>query len=136
MPRGSWRSGADSFFGGLGLGQAAAPEECEGTRLRVASLLDLGGTKLSVLQKRADVKDYLDIYAILRHGTGLAMILAAGSAIYGGHFNPLIALKALSYFDDVPALPAEVRAGLTRAVNSVDAGKLPVLTPYRKRPID
>jgi len=54
--------------------------------------------------------------------------------IYGGKFNPLITLKALSYFDDVPTLPGEVRARLARAVEAVDVTALPVLTPYVKRP--
>ena len=113
-----------SFFGGLALGRVAAPDRADGTSLRVASLLDLAGTKAAVLQKRAEVKDYLDIYAILCHGTNLQAILGAGAAIYGRRFNPLITLKALSYFDDVPALAPDVRSYLTRAVASVDT------TPY------
>jgi hypothetical protein len=47
---------------------------------------------------------------------------------------PLITLKALSYFEDVPTLPGEVRARLARAVEAVDVTALPVLTPYAKRP--
>lgn len=109
-----------SFFGSLGLGEVAVAEQAAGTLLSVASLLDLAGTKAAVLQKRAEAKDYLDIYAILRHGVGLQSILAAGAAIYGRRFNPLITLKALSYFDDVPALSAEVRSYLMYAVASVD----------------
>lgn len=34
-----------SFFGGLGLGQVAAPEKPSDISLRIASLLDLAGTK-------------------------------------------------------------------------------------------
>jgi hypothetical protein len=86
-----------SFFGALGLGQAAAPEQASDTLLRVASLLDLAGTKAAVLQKRAEVKDYLDVHAILQRGLDLPTILAAGVVIYGGiygrKFNPLITLK-------------------------------------------
>jgi hypothetical protein len=123
-----------SFFGGLGLGQVAAHDQCSDTRLRVASLLDLAGTKAAVLQKRAEAKDYLDIHAILRHGIDLPTILSAGAVIYGRKFNPLITLKALSYFDDVPALPANIRTELMHAVVAVDVTKLPVLAPYAKRP--
>lgn len=123
-----------SFFGGLGLGQVAAHEESSDTRLRVASLLDLAGTKAAVLQKRAEVKDYLDIHAILRHGVDLPTILSAGAVVYGPKFNPLITLKALSYFDDVPALPANIRTELMHAVEAVDVTRLPMLTPYAKRP--
>jgi hypothetical protein len=114
-----------SFFGPLGRGQVAAPERASDTFLRVASLLDLAGTKAAVLQKRAEVKDYLDIHAILQHGMDPPAILAAGIVVYGRKFNPLITLKALSYFDDVPALPVEVRTRLARAVGAVDLARLP-----------
>jgi hypothetical protein len=123
-----------SFFGGLGLGQVAAPDTVQGTPLQVASLLDLSGTKVAVVQKRAEVKDYLDVDALLRHGVGLPTALAAGIVVYGRGFNPVISLKALSYFDDVPALSAEVRERLAAAVAAVDVTRLPALTPYSKRP--
>jgi hypothetical protein len=123
-----------SFFGGLGLGQVAAAEQASDTLLQVASLLDIAGTKAAVLQKRAEAKDYLDMDALLRHGIDLPTLLAAGLVVYGRKFNPLITLKALSYFDDVPALPVEVRARLSRAVEAIDATKLPTLVPYAKRP--
>jgi hypothetical protein len=42
-------------------------------------------------------------------------------------------LKALSFFDDLPTLPVDVRKRLIAAVNSVDPTSLPVLTPYAKR---
>jgi hypothetical protein len=104
--------------------------------LHVASLLDLAGTKVAVIQKRAAVKDYLDIDALLQHGISLPTALAAGAVVYGRSFNPLITLKALSYFDDVPTLAAEVRKRLTAAVVTVEVTRLPVLTPYAKRPGD
>ena len=122
-----------SFFGGLGIGQVAAPDTTNDTGLQIASLLDLAGTKAAVIQKRAEVKDYLDIAAILQYGIDLATILAAGGVVYGRQFNPLITLKALTFFDDVPALSMEKRALLDRAVKTVNVAKLPVLTPYAKR---
>jgi hypothetical protein len=125
-----------SFFGELGLGQVAAREQVQGMALHVASLLDLAGTKVAVVQKRAEAKDYLDIDALLQHGIDLPTALAAGAVVYGRSFNPLITLKALSYFDDVPALAAEVRGRLSMAVAAVDVTKLPTLTPYAKRPGD
>lgn len=125
-----------SFFGNLGLGQVAAREHAQGMALHVASLLDLAGTKVAVIQKRAEVKDYLDIDALLQHGIDLPTTLAAGSVVYGRSFNPLITLKALSYFDDVPTLAADVRKRLMAAVAEVDVTNLPVLTPYAKRPDD
>jgi hypothetical protein len=123
-----------SFFGELGLGQVAEHDETQDTGLRIASLLDIAGTKVAVVQKRAEVKDYLDMDALLRRGVDLPTALAAGTVVYGRSFNPLITLKALSYFDDVPTLPADVRARLGAAVAAVDVTKLPALTPYAKRP--
>ena len=123
-----------SFFGKLGLGQAAPHDEVQGMGLRVASLLDIAGTKAAVVQKRAEVKDYLDMDALLRHGVDLPNALAAGRVIYGRSFNPLITLKALTYFDDVPMLPRDVQARLRAAVAAVDVIQLPALTAYAKRP--
>ena len=123
-----------SFFGGLGLGQAAPRDQAEGRRLYVASLLDIAAAKVAVVQKRAEAKDYLDIDALLQHGLDLPTALAAGRVVYGRNFNPLITLKALSFFDDVPGLATEVQRRLSAAVEAVDPAKLPGLTPYSKRP--
>jgi hypothetical protein len=122
-----------SYFGALGLGQVAERDELKGLMLHVASLLDIAGTKMAVVQKRAEVKDYLDIDAMLFHGVDLATALAAGRVIYGRSFNPLITLKALSFFDDVPSLSGDVRERLCAAVQAVDIARLPVLTAYAPR---
>ncbi|HWC97866.1 MAG TPA: nucleotidyl transferase AbiEii/AbiGii toxin family protein [Candidatus Sulfopaludibacter sp.] len=122
-----------SFFGGLGLGQVAEPDIAQGTGLRVASILDLAGTKAAVVQKRAEVKDYLDVEALLHHGIDMPTILAAGKVVYGRSFNPLITLKALSYFGDLPDLSDRVKAVLTAAVENADITALPRLTAYVPR---
>jgi hypothetical protein len=122
-----------SFFGALGLGQAAPRDLPEGRTLYVASLLDIAGTKVAVVQKRAEAKDYLDIDALLQHGIDLPTALAAGRIVYGRSFNPMITLKALSYFDDLPTLPVDVKERLNAAVKSVDPSSLPALTPYARR---
>jgi hypothetical protein len=119
-----------SFFGGLGLGQVAPRDQAKGRTVYVASLLDIAGTKVAVVQQRAEAKDYVDIDVLLRHGIDLPTALAAGRIVYGRAFNPMIALKALSFFDDVPALPVEVRRRLSAAVDAVDPTSLPRLTPY------
>ncbi len=118
-----------SFFGGLGLGQAAPRDQAEGRRLYVASLLDIAAAKVAVVQQQAEAKDYLDIDALLQHGLDLPTALAAGRVVYGRSFNPLITLKALSFFDDVPGLATEVQRRLSAAVEAVDPAKLPGLTP-------
>jgi hypothetical protein len=42
----------------------------------------------------------------------------------------------LSYFDDVPALPAELRERLRVVVEAVDPTRLPALTPHVPRADD
>jgi hypothetical protein len=122
-----------SFFGGLGLGQVAPRDQIEDKRFYVASLLDIAGTKVAVVQKRAEAKDYLDMDVLIQHGIDLSTALAAGRIVYGRSFNPMITLKALSFFDDLPTLPAEVRRRLSAAVGAVDPAGLPALTAYAKR---
>jgi len=122
-----------SFFGNLTLGEAGPREIAEGSKVHVASLLDIAGTKAAVVQQRAQPRDYLDIDALIRQGIDLRHVLAAGAVVYGRSFNPLVTLKALSYFDDVPALPVEVQERLRAAVETVDPTRLPVLTPHVRR---
>ena len=122
-----------SFFGDLGLGRAAPADRAEGSQVRVASLLNIAGTKAAVVQRRAEARDYIDIDALIRYGIDLPRVLAAGAVVYGASFNPLITLKALSYFDDVPSLPSEICERLTRAVAAVDPTRLPTLIPYAQQ---
>ena len=121
------------FFGGLGLGQVAECDQAQGAAVRVASLLDIAGKKMAVVQKRAEVKDYLDVNALLEHGIDLPTALAAGNVVYGRNFNPLITLKALSFFDDLEGLSLEVRDRLRAAVAAVEVTKLPVLRAFAVR---
>jgi hypothetical protein len=123
-----------SFFGGLGLGQVAAAELAEGPGFKVASLIDLAGMKAAVVTQRAELKDYLDIHALLtKAGISLAMMLAAAAIIYGPQFNALLALKAMAYHDDatLAALPQRVRHDLIDAVKATDPQKLPTLIAVR-----
>jgi hypothetical protein len=120
-----------SFFGVPSQRRLEAPGVWGG--VRVASLLDLAGTKIWVLQKRAESRDYLDVAALLDHGIPLERMLAAGRALYGHVFNPLIALKALSYFDDgdLRSLPEPVKHRLREATSAVDVAALPALEATR-----
>jgi hypothetical protein len=63
----------------------------------------------------------------------LPQILTAGAVVWGREFNPLITLRALSYFGDVPFVPGDVQERLQAAVRAVDPANLPVLTPHRRR---
>ena len=119
-----------SFFGLLGIPRLSPPLIAPDNGLQVASLLDLAGMKASVVQMRAEAKDYIDIDALLTDGRiDLPMALAAGRAIYGTEFNPQSALKALTYFDDgnLRQLPDSVKDRLAKAVREVDLDCLPVI---------
>lgn len=125
-----------TFFGNFDLGQVRAAEIAEGPELRIASLLDLAGMKAAVVTQRAEVKDYLDIHALLTNGgISLAEMLAAAGIIYGAEFNPILSLKAISYHDDaaLTELPANIKRDLVAAVQSTDPRKLPDLTAVKTR---
>jgi hypothetical protein len=119
-----------SFFGVPKLGQIREPHICENHYLRVASLLDLAGTKVSVIQKRAEAKDFIDLDAIFDlTEINLPLALVAASKIYGPSFNPQNALKALTYFEDgnLASVPPIVRERLMKAVQRTDLSELPKL---------
>lgn len=125
-----------SFFGNLDLGQVAAAEFAEGPRFRAASLIDLAGMKVAVVTQRAEVRDYLDIHALMtKADIPLPQMLAAGAIIYGSEFNPLLSLKAISYHADptLADLSKQVRRELIEAVQATDPARLPALSAVRKR---
>jgi len=120
-----------SFFGLPNLPRLLATLKAPDNGLQVASLLDLAGAKASVVQQRAEAKDYIDVDALLSCGDiDLPIALAAARAIHGPSFNPQATLKALCYFDDgnLNRLPQPVRDRLTKAVREVDLDRLPVVT--------
>ncbi len=116
-----------SFFGGMTMGRVGTPDLSSDGVLAAASLLDLMGTKLKVIQQRAEKKDYVDIHALLGWGVRLEDGLAAGKALFGRTFQPSEALKALAYFGDgdLGDLPQDVRGSLARTSASVT--RIPVL---------
>jgi len=120
-----------SFFGGLTLRRVRDPEPVEGPGFHVASLLDLAATKVKVVQDRAEAKDYLDLGRLLEEGIDLSQALGAAQAVYGDSFNPLLSLKALTYFrdGDLPTVPESVQSRLMRAVERVDSKRFPELEP-------
>ena len=123
-----------SFFG-LSLGQVAPPEPVLGPNFSVAMPIDLGGTKVAVVTQRVEARDYIDVHALVGAGLSLAEMLGAALAIYGATFSPLLALKALAYYDDpaLARLPGGLRRDLAAAVKSVDLSRLPAITPIRPR---
>lgn len=119
-----------SFFGVPELQRLAAPLVVKENGVQIASLLDLAGTKASVIQVRAQARDYVDMDALMTLGrVGLSSALAAAAKIYGPSFNPQITLKALSYFDDgnLRDLPEAMKLRLATAVREVDLDHLPAI---------
>lgn len=117
------------FFGKLSLGVLVSPQMLGSCP--VASLDDLGGCKLAALVNRVELKDYLDILALLRHGRTLSHLLGCANAIYHGRFPIAACLKSLAWFDD-PALAGlnpKDRQTLEQAVLSVK--KIPTLELVR-----
>ena len=72
-----------SFFGGVHIGCITLPEKTNDEVMSVASLLDLLGTKLKVILKRAEAKDDQDVVALLTSGLKLSTGIAAARALYG-----------------------------------------------------
>lgn len=120
-----------SFFGVPRIGRIDEAHIVENIGLKIAGLRDLAGMKASVVQKRAEAKDYIDLDALIQQGIPLPVALAAAQEIYGEIFNPQITLKALTYFGEgnLTTLPAELKDRLTQAVRAVDLDQLPKLTP-------
>lgn len=122
-----------SFFGGLSIGRTGEPELTVDGVAAVASLLDIGATKASVVQVRAEAKDYRDVLALLEAGVSLSDMLGAAGALYPEQFNPLITLKALSYFrdGDLGELTAREQEALTAAVRTI--GPIPKINRVSDR---
>jgi hypothetical protein len=125
-----------SFFGVPKLPRLARPHVAQDSGVQIASLIDLAGTKASVVQVRGEAKDYIDIEALITIGQiDLPTALAAAQKLYGPSFNPEITLKALSYFDDgdLRALPAQVKERLALAAREVDLEHLPRIEHHLSR---
>jgi hypothetical protein len=122
-----------SFFGVPKLGRIDVGDRVEENGITIASICDLAGTKLAVVQRRAEVKDYIDIDAMILAGViDLPHSLAVARHIYGDQFSPELSLKALCYFEDgnVCDLAMETRERLVAAVQGVDLARLPSLERF------
>jgi hypothetical protein len=106
------------------------PQQAAGSRVHVASLVDLAGMKMRVIQVRGSWKDYVDIHALTSHGIDLPTALAAAKAI-DKSFNPATSIRALQFYGDgtLDRVTLAMRRDLTRYAQAVDLGKLPALRP-------
>ena len=96
----------------------------------MASLVDLAGMKMRVIQVRGSWKDYADIHALVSHGIDVPTGLAAAKAI-DRSFDPITSLRALQFYGDgtLDRVPAAMQRDLTRWAQAVDLGQLPSLHP-------
>jgi hypothetical protein len=125
-----------SYFGGLSIGRVDPVEVADGPKIKVASLRDIAGTKMSVVTQRAEAKDYIDIHALLTQAhLPLAEMLSCARAIYGAGFDPLHSLKALAYHDDPALAPLEpgLKRDLLVAIRATDVAHLPSIKAVRAR---
>lgn len=122
-----------AFFGGLdSLQRVGDPRHATGSRVRVASLVDLAGMKMRVIQVRGSWKDYVDIHTLVTQGIDVPTALAAEKAINRG-FDPITSVRALQFYGDgtLNRLPTAMQKDLTRWARVVDLSNLPVLHPHR-----
>jgi hypothetical protein len=103
-----------------------------GSRVLVASLVDLAGMKMRVIQVRSDWKDHVDIHTLVTHGIDVPTGLAAAKAI-DRSFDPTTSVRALQFYGDgtLNRVPPAIQKDLTRWAQVVDLSKLPVLHPRR-----
>jgi hypothetical protein len=122
-----------AFFGGLDtLQRIEDPRRAAGSKVHVASLVDLAGMKMRVIQVRGSWKDYVDIHALVSHGIDVPTGLAAAKAI-DRSFDPITSIRALQFFGDgtLDRVPVAMQHDLTRWAQAVDLTKLPALHPRR-----
>lgn len=119
------RSGVHiSFFGNLSIRRVGMPIISDDNHISVASLEDLMATKLKVLFNRVECKDYRDIAEMIRHGVSLSHGLSCAKAIYGNTFQPMMALKAMTYFEggdlaDLSEIDKETLLDAAKSIESI-----------------
>jgi len=122
-----------AFFGGLDtLNRVEDPRRAAQSKVLVASLLDLAGMKMRVIQVRGSWKDYVDIHRLVSHGIDIPSGLAAAKAI-DRDFDPVTSIRALQFFGDgtLHRVPALMQKDLTRWAQAVELAKLPALGSRR-----
>lgn len=90
-----------SFFGGLDFVKSVAIVTTDDAILNMANLTSLLGTKLKVINDRAEYKDYKDIAEILKSkNSTLKKGMDAFKSYYGSSVPEFQILKGLQFFDD------------------------------------
>jgi hypothetical protein len=110
-----------AFFGNMRIGHINEPLVTSDGVLRVASLEDLLATKLKAILDRAEIKDYIDIAAMLSANVSLPKGLGAFRAMFRA--DPALPLRALGFFEDgdLPKLPIEAQQMLRSARDGISS---------------
>ena len=122
-----------AFFGGLDtLQRVEDPRRAVGSLVQVASLVDLAGMKMRVIQVRGSWKDYVDIHTLVSHGIDVPTGLAAAKAI-DRKFDAATSIRALQFYGDgtLNRVPAAMQRDLTRWARVVNLAKLPIFQPRK-----
>lgn len=119
-----------SYFGGIDFLEHDDALITNDGVLEVASLKSLMATKVAVILKRAESKDYSDIASMVRSGVDLKEGLRDARKYFSA-FQPAEALRALTYFKDgdLDSLPVEDKKTL---VESVDSIQQEILSYYQR----
>lgn len=119
------------FFGGLSLGRVEEPNLIQENNVCVASLLDLGASKVRDVIINPSWADYADVDALLQSGVPLIDMLSAAWSLFDVPYSPLFSLKVMAYFEGVGAdLSQDMRNRIIEAIEDVDLDTLRLLTVY------
>ncbi len=69
--------------------------------LKLLNILDISATKAYALNRRASIKDYIDIYTILKSGITLPQIIKKAINIFGELFSEKLFLSQLLFMEDI-----------------------------------
>ncbi|MFA6296430.1 MAG: nucleotidyl transferase AbiEii/AbiGii toxin family protein [Patescibacteria group bacterium] len=69
--------------------------------IKILNILDIASAKAYALNRRANIKDYIDIYTILKSGIKLPEIIKMASNVFGELFSEKLFLSQLLYLEDI-----------------------------------
>ena len=116
-----------SFFGNIGFPVIDCPDRSDPEGIVIASLRDLAGTKAKVINQRVELRDYVDIAALLDAGVTLPQIVAAAVALFPGQVDCVSTMSAITYFEDGEAksFPEPLKKKLRAAARNASPAPVP-----------
>lgn len=71
--------------------------------IKILNILSIASAKAYALNRRANIKDYIDIYTIIKSGIKMSEIIKKASTIFGELFSEKLFLSQLLYLEDIDA---------------------------------